>query len=162
RLDVNFVSRDFYRGTSRGFELSILHILAASLLFSSILAPRPGQSRGYWVPSIGFMMLLFFYACFNVAISDPKLFGEFELFKMFNGLLVVVAVAFYLRSERELRLLILGLGLIVGYQGLLALKQRYVDGIHRIYGSLDDSNSLSVYFCTTVPVLAAALAARIP
>src|SRR5438876_7527566 len=109
RIDVNFVSRDFYRGTSRGFEVSALHILAVSLLVSSILVPRrgksslriegsplsgpsppgEGESRAYWPPSVGFMLLLFVYACFNVAISEPRLFGVFELFKMFNGLLVV-------------------------------------------------------------------------
>ena len=44
RLDLNFVSRDFYRGTSRGFEISVLHILAVSLLVSSILAPRPDDA----------------------------------------------------------------------------------------------------------------------
>src|ERR1043166_930372 len=104
RLDVNFVSRDFYRGTSRGFEVSILHILAFGLLASSPPPPRRGQSRAYWPPSLGFMLLLFLYACFNVAISDPRIFGEFELFKMLNGILVVLAVAFYLRTERELRL----------------------------------------------------------
>src|ERR1043166_7264522 len=59
RLDVNFVSRDFYRGTSLGFEVSILHILAFGLLAGSILAPRRGQTRAFWPPSLGFMLLLF-------------------------------------------------------------------------------------------------------
>src|SRR5207237_2255179 len=140
-------------GTSLGFEVSLLHILAVSLLVSSVLSPRPGQSRAFWPASLGFMLLLFLYAGFNVAISDPKLFGEFELFKMFNGLLVVLAVAFYLRSERELRRLIFALALIVACQGLLALKQRYLDGTHRIYGTVDDSNSLQVFFCPTTAVL---------
>jgi len=46
--DVNFVSRDFYRGTTRGFEFSLVDILSMSLLFSGLLLPRKGQSRGYW------------------------------------------------------------------------------------------------------------------
>ena len=32
RLDLNFVSREWYRGTSRGFEFSVLDILSISLL----------------------------------------------------------------------------------------------------------------------------------
>ncbi len=162
RLDVNFVSREWYRGSSRGFEVSIPGILAASLLLSCVLAPRPGERRGYWAPSLGLMLLLFVYAAFNVAISEPKLFGCFELFKMGWGLIVFLAAAFYLRSERELRLLLLGLCLAVGYQALLGLKQRYLGNIYRVYGTMDESNSLSLFFCTTTPVLVAGFNSRIP
>src|SRR5882672_4734932 len=59
--DINFVSRDFYRGTTRGFEFSLVDILSISLLFSALLVPRRGQSRGYWPPSFGMMLLFFLY-----------------------------------------------------------------------------------------------------
>src|ERR1044071_5296422 len=81
-LDVNFVSREWYRGTSRGFEVSVLDILLLSLLASSILAPRQNERRFYWPASLGLIVLFFTYACYNVAISDPMLFGLFELSKM--------------------------------------------------------------------------------
>jgi hypothetical protein len=160
--DVNFVSRDFYRGTTRGFEFSLVDILSLSLLFSGLLLPRKGQSRAYWPASFGFMLLFFAYACFNVGIADPKLFGLFELSKMVRGLVIFLAVAFFVRGERELRLFLLGLGLIVSYEGTLALKQRYIDGMHRVPGSVDDSNSLSVFFCSTAPIFVAAINSRIP
>src|SRR5258706_102780 len=127
-----------------------------------LLMPRRGQPRVYWPGSLGFMLLLFMYACFNVGISDPKLFGLFEISKMVRGITIFMAVAFYLRTERELKLLLLTLAIMVCYEGLLALKQRYYYGIHRVYGTIDDSNSLSVFFCTTAPILAAAIAARLP
>src|SRR5207237_3189748 len=57
--DVNFVSRDFYRGTTRGFEFSLVDILSISLLLSALLIPRRGDSRGYWPASLGLMMLFF-------------------------------------------------------------------------------------------------------
>ncbi len=131
RVDVNFVSREWYRGTSRGFEFSVLEILSLSLLVSSILVPRRGESHAYWPASLGFMVLFFSYAAVNVAISDPQIYGLFELFKLVRGMILFLAVAFYLRSEREMRLLILALGAAVCYQGLLALKERYLDGVHR-------------------------------
>src|SRR5437763_17058391 len=83
--DINFVSRDWYRGTTRGFEFSLVDILAISLLVSSLLVPRRGESRGFWPGSLGFMFLFFLYACFNVAIAEPRLFGLFELSKMIRG-----------------------------------------------------------------------------
>lgn len=162
RLDLNYVSREWYRGTSRGFEVSILDILALSLLVSALLAPRRGESRGYWPPSFGFMLLFFFYACLNVGMAEPKLFALFELFRMFRGLLLVLAVAFYVRGERELRLFVVSLGIVVCYEGLLALKQRYLGGIHRVPGTVDESNSLSVLLCTTAPVMVAALTSELP
>jgi len=98
--DVNFVSRDFYRGTTRGIEFSLVDILSISLLVSGLLLPRKGQSRGYWPASFGLMLLFFAYACFNVAIADPRLFGLFELSKMVRGLTIFLAVAFFVRDER--------------------------------------------------------------
>ena len=97
RFDINFVSRDFYRGTTRGFEVSLVDILSMSLLVGSILFPRRGESRFYWPASLGFMGLFFLYSCFNVAVSDPKIFGLFELSKMVRGIIIFLAVAFYLR-----------------------------------------------------------------
>jgi len=162
RVDLNFVSREWYRGTSRGFEFSILDILSISLLVSAVLFPRRGEARWYWPASLGLMIFFFLYACGNVATSEPKLFGLFELFKMLRGIILVLAVAFYVRSERELRLLIFALAALVCFEGLLALKQRYLEGINRVPGTIDDSNSLSVFCCMTAPVLVAAVSSRLP
>jgi hypothetical protein len=161
RMDVNFVSREWYRGTSRGFEFSVLDVLAIALLVSSVLFPREGETRGFWPASLAPMLLLFFYACGNVAASTPTLFGYFELFRMARGIILVLGVAFYIRSAHEIRLLILALATLVCYEGLLALEQRYVEGLHRVPGTIDDSNSLSVFVCLTAPVLVAALNSRI-
>lgn len=162
RLDVNFVSHEWYRGTSRGFEVSVLDILAMSLLASAVLRPRPGEARAYWPAGLGAMLLFFAYACFNVAIAEPQIFGCFGLFEMIRGLIVALAVAFYLRSRRELTLYLATLGALVCYEGLLALKQRYLDGIHRVPGSIDDSNSLSVFLCLTAPLFVAAINSQLP
>jgi len=54
-FDINFVSRDFYRGTTRGFEFSIVDILSISVVLASLLRPRQGESRLYWPASLGFI-----------------------------------------------------------------------------------------------------------
>jgi len=133
-----------------------------SLLVSAVLAPRRGESRAFWPPSLGWMLLLFGYACFNVYLSEPKLFGLFELFRMVRGFILVLGVAFYLRSERELRLFVFCFATILWYEGLLVLKQRYLGGIHRVSGTVDESNSLSVLLVTITPVMVTALTSRLP
>jgi hypothetical protein len=160
--DINFVSREWYRGTSRGFEVSVLDIMSFSLLSACLLRPRRGEQRIFWPASLFPILLFFLYACFNVAINEPRLFGYFELFKMVRGIVLLLAIAFYLRSERELRLLVYSLAALVCYEGLLAVKQRYLLGINRVPGTIDDSNSLSVFIVMTAPVLVAAVNCDFP
>ncbi len=162
RLDVNFVSRDWYRGTSRGFEVSLLDPLMFGLLIGSLVAPRSGQARVYWPASFGLMLLLFLYACFNVAVSDPRLFCLFELWKWGRALLLVLAVAFYLRSEHELRLLVFGAAAVLWHQGLLAIWQRYVEGQNRVPGTFIASNSLSILLCLLTPLMVVAINSQFP
>lgn len=161
RLDVNFVSREWYRGSTRGFEFSTVDILALSILFSSLLRPHPGQKRWYWPASLGFMLLYLLYACFSVALFDPKLFGLFELSKLLRGMAVFLAAAMYLRTTRELRLLVVALACAVCWQSGFGLYQRYYEGTYRVGGSLMDPNSLSMYLCMVCPIFVAALSSDV-
>src|SRR2546429_4970516 len=102
RLDVNFVSRYWYRGTTRGVEISFVDILAVGILIGSLLVPWAGRKRFYWPASLGFMLLFFLYAIFSVACSEPRIYGALELSKMLRGFLFFLATAIYVRSEREL------------------------------------------------------------
>ncbi len=156
-LDVNFVSREWYRGTTRGFEFSLMDILSISIFISLLLRPHRGQSRWYWPAALGFMLFFFLYACFSVAISDPQLFGLFELSKMLRGIIVFLASALFVRTTRELRLLVVALGYAVCWQGVLGLYQRYHDGTFRVVGIIGDPNSLSMYLCMVSPVFVAAI-----
>jgi len=159
--DVNFVSREWYRGTTCGFEVSLVDVFAISLLLSAILAPRRGEKRFFVPASLGLMVLYFFFAIFCVAISDPRLFGYFALSKMVRGMIVFFAAALYVRKERELRIFLYALGTIVCYEALRAVEQRYRFGINRVFGDLDAPNSLSMYLCMTAPVLLAALNSKV-
>ncbi|MBI2949655.1 MAG: O-antigen ligase family protein [Verrucomicrobia bacterium] len=162
RISVNFASHYWYRGTVRGFEFSIVDILALSLLLSSVLFPRYRDLGRYWPVSLGLMILYFLYAAFSIAVSHPKLFGLFELSKMFRSLIVFLAVAWFVRSERELRILVLALGFAVCFEGMYALKQRFIGGLYRVEGNLDHPNSLSMYLCLAAPVFVATAASTMP
>jgi hypothetical protein len=161
-VDVNFVSKEWYRGTTRGFEVSIVDVLSISLLAGAILRPRTGEKRWFWPASLGLVLIYFFYAAFCVGMADPKIFGLFELSKMLRGLVIFLAAALYLRNERELRLFVFALGVAVCFEGITALVQRYVYGVHRVSGTVEDSNSLSMYLCTTAPIFVAVLTSQFP
>jgi hypothetical protein len=156
KVDINFVSRYWYRGTTRGFEFTFLDVLAIGLLVSMLLLPRTGQRRWYWPAGLGAMILYVLYCCFSIAISEPKLYGLFELSKILRGILIFLTAALFVQSERELGILAFGLGCALCLEGAWAVKQHYLDGLYRSPGSLDHPNSLSVYLCTASPVFVAA------
>jgi hypothetical protein len=101
------------------------------------------------------MLLYFFYACFSVVISDPRMFGLFEATKIMGGILIFLASAFYIRSRREWGILVAALGCTVGFEGLWAFKQYLFMHMERVAGTLDHANSLSMYLCSTTPLLVA-------
>ena len=94
-----------------------------------LCARIPELAAGIGRPASDSCSFIFLYACFSVAISDPKLFGLFELSKMLRGMIVFLAAALFVRSERELRMLVVALACAVCWQGLLGLYQRYHDGV---------------------------------
>lgn len=161
-LDVNFVSREWYRGTTRGFEISFLDIIALALLAAMLLRPRRGERRFIWPGSLAPLLAYFGYCALSVLFSDPKLFGMFELLKVMRGILIFVAAANYIRSEKQLRVFLWAFICAVAYQGLAAIRMRYVGHVHRVYGTLEHPNSLSLYMCMAVPVLYAAAMAKLP
>jgi O-antigen ligase len=155
RMDVNFFSEAWYRGTTRGLQVTLIEILAFGLLVGCWVGRRGPDRRVFWPGSLGVMLLYFVYAGFSVVVSDPKMFGAFELSKIFASILVFLASAYYVRSRREWTLLIVALGCAVSLEGVWALKQHFITHVDRSPGSLDHPNSLSMYFCLSVPPLVA-------
>jgi len=161
KLSVNFDTHFWYRGTTRGFEFTCLDVLAIGVLVSSILRPKPSFARWFVPAGLGLMLLFFAYACCNVAYTEPRLYGMFELSKMVRGLIFFLAAAMFVRRERDLAILVLALCAAVCFEGLIALKQS-IGGYLRVPGTLDDPNSLSMYLCTVTPIFVAAANSNLP
>ncbi len=156
RLDVNFFSQAWYRGTTRGIQVSLPEILAFGLLIGCWLGDRNKDRRWFWPASLGVMLTYFFYACISVISSTPKIFGAFELSKIIGSILMFAAAAIYVRTKREWMILLIALGCAVGFEGLWAVKQRFITRVDRVAGTLDHANSLSMYLCMATPPLIAA------
>jgi O-antigen ligase len=161
RMDVNFMSMEWYRGSTRGFEVSLLDVMALGLLIGLVVAPRhrPGI---FWPASFGFMLVFLLFEAFSTLISQPKIFGAFETTKMIRAIIVFLAAAFYVRGERELRILLLALALPLCLEAVYCLKHRFVLHMDRAPGTFDSPNSLSLYICTVAPVLVAGFNSRFP
>ena len=155
RMEVNFFSQAWYRGTTRGIQITLVEILAFGLLIGCWLGRREEERRWFWPASLGVMLLYLAYAVVSVVVSTPKIFGAFELSKMLGSILIFLAAAAYVRTQREWTLLLVALGCTVGFEGVWAVKQFLITRLDRVAGTLDHANSLSMYLCMTVPPLVA-------
>jgi hypothetical protein len=157
RLEANFLSAAWYRGTTRGIEVSLPVILAFGLLAGTLLARRGAgaRPRWFWPGSLGLILLYSAYAAISVVTSQPRIFGVFELSKILGGILIFLASALYLRTRREWTILMVVLACVVGFEGAWAIKQKFMDHIGRVSGTLDHPNSLSMYLCLGTPLVVA-------
>ncbi len=151
--DINFLSREWYRGSTRGVEISYLDLLAIVLFVSSLVVRNREGKKMFWPPSMGLLVAYFFWCLLNVAVfSDPKIFGLFELTKLMRAMLLFVAVCAYIRSPREINIFLWALVGTIFYEAAVCLRDRYVYHIHRIRGTLGHPNSLSMYALQCVPI----------
>ncbi|MES9884953.1 MAG: O-antigen ligase family protein [Sedimenticola sp.] len=151
--DINFLSREWYRGSTRGIEISYLDLLALILFISSLSVRNREGVPFVKPPSLGFLKAYFIWALLTVLIvSEPKIFGVFELTKIFRAILVFLAVSAFMRSPDQVRLFVYILVVICFYEAAVALQQRYILGMHRIIGSLPHPNSLSMYSLQVFPI----------
>lgn len=152
--DINFLSREWYRGSTRGIEVSYLDLLALILFFASH-SIRARERVPYIHPSsYGYLKAYFVWALLTILlVSEPKIFGVFELTKIFRGIFIFLAVSAFLRSPEQVRLFVYVLVAIVFYEAAVALQDRYVFGIHRIRATLPHPNSLSMYCLQIFPIV---------
>ena len=162
RFSINFWSKWWYRGSTRGIEMTLEDILAIGLLVSSVLFPRKGRPRWRWPAGLGFMLLFLLYACAATVAIEPRVFSIFELTKIARGLVFFAAAALVVRSDRELGLCVLALCCATCFEGLLVIRQRWLFALERVGGSLDHPNSLSMYLCLVAPIFVAALNSALP
>ncbi|QHI70547.1 O-antigen ligase family protein [Tichowtungia aerotolerans] len=168
-FDVNFLSREVYRTSSRGIELGLFDICSISLLI--ILIFQPNGKRFIWFPPLtivyGFyiLMTLFSWALTSGDIPVPgaaidmyanrgvvfyslfetSLYPLFELVKLLRGGIVFLMVVNYVQTEEHLKTLIACLMMGAILITIDALGDRYIDGHHRISGTMGHPNSLGTF-----------------
>lgn len=155
-IDINLFGQYWYRGTSRGLEISVIDVIAFSLVVAEFCAPRYERRKWFWPAGLGLFMAYLIYCTVSVATSTPKIYGVWELGNVARGGLMIMLGALMVRSRRELGVVVAALACAVCVQSVYALKQRYIGGIYRVPGTFDHENTLSTYLCTVAPLLLAA------
>lgn len=155
-IDINFMSREWYRGTTRGIEASWLDLIWI-LLLSSL--PRT-KTRARWLPGLAPMLVFLGYNTLVVLFSDPVIFGLFELSKMVRQLGVFITMYRFVQSEEHYTVLVWALVCAIDYEFITALRQRLMHHVLRVPGTLAHANSLSMYELISIPILIATATAK--
>lgn len=160
QCDVNFFGEYWYRGTARGFGVSVTDILALALIVAGWVNPRHAPRRGFLPMGLLALLVYLGYGVFSTVTAANPRFAGWELANVVRAVLVFVAGALYLRSRREFAVLVVSLSALMLVQLGYGFHQRLDGGLYRVRGTFEHANSLSMYACTVAPVLLAAALSR--
>ena len=140
---INFFSRETYRGTSRGLEVSLIYIVAASLLLAFFILRGQRKCFPDWGSKI---YALYVLLCIPSALNAPDLqVYTFELWKMAMIHLVFMAVYYYLEFyDGDIDIIFYGVAIFVALNFVLIVRG-YLVGVYRVSGTFPHPNSMAMY-----------------
>ena len=149
-------SVETYRGHTKGYEISLIEVLALALI---VAAKRtPGSRITGRIPGLGWYLLWCAASVISLFGSQEPAFSLMAACRFFKGALIFWAAAVYLRDEADLRWAVGALAVAVFHQGLLCLKMRLLDGSWQVKGWFEHQNPMAMWcYMSALPVLAAAL-----
>lgn len=149
--NINFFSTEFYRGPDRGFEVTLTDLIAWALIIA-LLIRYPSKIN--WVPYNTLWMVAFFgIACLASFQAPERLLASFTLFKFIRIYAVYWCIVNCIRTGTSYKYIWYGfiiIGLMITF---IAIKQKYLDGITRIPGTFDHSNTNPSYLNLIIPIL---------
>ncbi|MGK0188954.1 MAG: O-antigen ligase [Verrucomicrobiales bacterium] len=150
---------DGYRGLPRGFEFSLMEVVAVALIIGCLMSDLKQIKL---MPAGLFFYLLYCGLSFvSVINAEEDVLVWMCLWKFLKGGTVLAAAYFFFKEEKDIELLMGAFALCLIGQLIFVLKQRYVEGLYRVHGGFEHSNPLAMwsYFCA-LPLLAAALSGK--
>ncbi|MHB9138935.1 MAG: O-antigen ligase family protein [Victivallaceae bacterium] len=143
--NIHFVSRELYRGTSRGYEVGLVDMVALVLFFVIMLKKDKRVSVKMFPPGSFIYFAYFFFSMTSVINAAEPLFCYFELWKMVRMYIYFWVLYNYFISYERIALAIHFLPIIIIYTFIVALYQKYVIHVYQIHGPLPHQNSLCMY-----------------
>ena len=141
---INFFSKELYRGTSRGMEISIIYIVAFIILLA--LSLRHGRMVSLF-PDWGSRIYLLYFAWSLNSLQNAGSLSVsfFELWKMVMIYLVFLTVYHYLEfSKGDFDIILYGIAIVVSVN-FLAIIYQHLIGIYQVRGVFPHQNSLAMY-----------------
>ncbi|MDQ8206926.1 hypothetical protein QEH52_05360 [Coraliomargarita sp. SDUM461003] len=149
-------SIEWYRGVTKGYEFTMMEVVAISLIFSSLFNSK---RKFIWLPTGTILWFLY------VGASSLSIFSALEinyvcmsLLKHIKVWLIVYALANYVRSRREAHVVLSGITVMLMYQFVIVAKMKWIDGFYQVRGLFEHQNPLAMFtYMAALPLLAASM-----
>ena len=138
---INFFSNEWYRGTSRGMEVSVIYLFAATMLITAAIKRRLPKL----VPSVGAaLFVVYFLLCLpSWSTAESKLFAWMEIWKMIMLYMTYLSVRAYLGLTDDVKALVKGLAVFAVFNFLLIVKDHF-SGVYQPHGVFPHQNGLAM------------------
>ena len=156
KLTLMLMSVETYRGHTKGFEGSILQVLALALRWAR---RREAPAEFRWLPPGAGLWVLQCVLCSLSLFGAPNAtYGLMAAWK-FSSAVVIFAAAYHaIRDAEDLRLLLRAVTFTLVVQTIVVLKMKYVDGFYQVRGWFEHQNPLAMWsYLLGLPLFAAAL-----
>ncbi|MEI6421880.1 MAG: O-antigen ligase family protein [Lentisphaerota bacterium] len=143
-IHINFVSMEDYRGTAKGFELTLVD-MTTLILFYLVVSRRGQRQLMIFPPGTFIYGLYFIFSAISIANSAESVYSYFELWKMGRMYLFYWTMCNYLSGEKELMTMLKFIPAVIIYIFLVVLDQKYRMHLFQTNGPLPHQNSLVMY-----------------
>lgn len=138
---INFLSEEQYPGSSRGMEVSVIHLFAFAILISLKLQGKIKRL----IPETGFgLYLIYFLLCLpSLSTACDYKIAWFELWKMILLYFFYLAVYSYLKATDDVRSVLKGFAFYSIVNLLMVMKDRFT-GVYQAHGAFPHQNSMAM------------------
>ncbi len=145
-ITINFVSREFFTGTSRGFEIGIVDLIGI-ILYSLILLRSNKNPPRIIPPGAPIYFVLFTFCLISITNSAPGyvMHSFFEIWKMVRMYIYFWINYNYIINYSQYDTIISSIRLIIIYISYYVLRQKYFLGLWQAKGPFPHQNSLVMY-----------------
>lgn len=156
KLTLMLMSVETYRGHTKGFEGSLLQVLALALLWAR---RREAPAEFRWLPTGAGLWALQCVLCSLSIVSAPDASYALMAAWKFASATVIFAAAYHMvRDEEDVRRLLRAVTFTLVVQVIVVLKLKYLDGHYQVRGWFEHQNPLAMWsYLLGLPLFAAAL-----
>jgi O-antigen ligase len=142
--DINFISMETYRGTAKGFEVSMVDLVALGCL-GYLLLRRNSIKLSLWPRGSSLFALFFLGSALSAVNAASVLLVAFELFKMLRMYLLFWVFSHWLQEPKQLKWFLRSVAIVMLYIFYEMLNQKYLQGMWQARGPFPHQNSLVMY-----------------
>jgi hypothetical protein len=146
---INFFTDPSYRGTSRGFEVTLTDLIATSILFFLYIKNKkiilfPKGSVFYII----YLMISFI----SILNSESRVHSGWELQKMLLMYLFFLTLYNYIVFSKNIDIILKSLCFLIIINFIIILNQKYITGYYQPSGLFAHRNSTSMFINLIAPI----------